>query len=83
VQRWTGPNHAWNVLKLADGRTLFFDLTWFDNEHINQETGVIYETDDYGWANITFFEELFKYSNVGYGSGQFAHSSGVFDSEKR
>ena len=81
VQKWTGPNHAWNVLKLVDGRTLFFDLTWFDNEHINHETGVVYETDDYGWMNVTFFEHMFRFSNIGYSSRQFAHDMGVFDRE--
>ena len=80
VERWTAPNHAWNVLELIDGRRLFFDLTWFDNEHINEETGAIYQTDDYGWANITFFEELFHYSNISYGSGLFLHSVGVLAS---
>jgi len=83
VQRWTGPNHAWNVLVLADGRTLYFDLTWFDNEHINSQTGEIYQTDDYKWNNITFFEHLFRFSNVGYGSGQFVHNMGRFDREIR
>jgi len=83
VQRWTGPGHAWNVLKLVDGRTLFFDLTWFDNEHINSETGVIYQTDDYGWNNITFHEHLFRFSNVGYGSRQFTHNLGRLDNEVR
>ena len=81
VQKWTGPGHAWNVLILTDGRTLFFDLTWFDNEHINEQTGAIYQTDDYGWENITFFEHLFRFSNVGYGSGQFAHNMGKLNKE--
>jgi hypothetical protein len=81
VQRWSGPNHAWNVLKLVDGRTLYFDLTWFDNEHINHETGEIYQTDDYDWENITFYEHLFRFSNVGYGSGQFAHNMGRLEKE--
>ena len=81
VQKWVGPNHSWNVLKLTDGRTLYFDLTWFDNEHIDQETGRIYQTDDYGWENITFNEELFRYSNVGYGSRVFTHAQGRFDRE--
>jgi len=83
VQRWTGPNHAWTVLKLVDGRTLYFDLTWFDNEHINEKTGKIYQTDDYHWENITFYEHLFRFSNVGYGSGEFTHNLGRFDTEIR
>ena len=81
VQKWVGPNHSWNVLKLTDGRTLYFDLTWFDNEHIDQNTGRIYQTDDYDWSNITFNEELFQYSNVGYSSRVFAHAQGRFDRE--
>jgi hypothetical protein len=83
VQRWTGPNHAWNVLKLVDGRTLYFDLTWFDNEHINEETGEIYETDDYGWKNITFYEHLFRFSGVAYDTGEFTHNLGTLEREIR
>jgi len=80
VQKWTSPGHAWNVLKLVDGRTLYFDLTWFDNEHIDHETGEIFET-DYGWANITFHEHLFRFSNIGYGAGVFHHNMGTLYSE--
>ena len=83
VQKWTSPGHAWNVLILADGRTLYFDLTWFDNEHINPETGVIYQTDDYDWENITFYEHLFRFSNIGYGTKVFHHNIGTFHSETK
>jgi transglutaminase/protease-like cytokinesis protein 3 len=79
IEKWTGPNHAWNVINLVDGRTLYFDLTWFDNEHIKEDTGQIYQTDDYDWENITFNEDLFRHSNVGYGSGTFSHDKGKFD----
>jgi hypothetical protein len=79
VEKWTGPKHAWNVLNLVDGRRVYFDLTWFDNEHIDKETGRIYQTDDYRWANITFNEELFKHSNVGYLTETFSHAQGKFD----
>jgi hypothetical protein len=83
VQKWGMPGvHSWNVVKLVDGRTLYFDLTWFDNEYINEKTGEIYQTDDYGWANITFNEDLFTYSNIGYGSRVFVHKSGKFETEK-
>ncbi|MCL2435571.1 MAG: hypothetical protein FWD09_05475 [Lentimicrobiaceae bacterium] len=81
VQRWVSSNHAWNVVKLTDGRTLYLDLTWFDNEDIDQKTGKIYQTDDYRWANITFNEELFRYSSVGYGDRVFHHALGKFDKE--
>ena len=81
VERWTSSDHAWNVLNLVDGRTLHFDLTWFDNESINEETGEIYETDDYGWKNITFDKRLFRFSGVGYGSGVFHHDIGKLDSK--
>jgi hypothetical protein len=83
VQRWTSPGHVWNVLELIDGRLLYFDLTWFDNEHINEETGEIYQKDDYDWENITFYQELFDYSNVSYGAGVFSHAAGEFHSEVR
>ncbi|MCL2186195.1 MAG: hypothetical protein FWB86_10135 [Treponema sp.] len=83
VQKWTSPGHAWNVIKLTDGRTLYFDLTWFDNEHINQETGAVYQTDDYNWTNITFHEHLFRFSNVGYGQRVFHHNVGQFNREIR
>jgi hypothetical protein len=79
VERWTGPAHAWNVLNIVDGRTLYFDLTWFDNESIDEKTGKIYQTDDYGWENVTFNEDLFRHSNVGYSSGVFSHDQGKFD----
>jgi hypothetical protein len=81
VQRWTAPEHAWNVLKLVDGRTLYLDLTWFDNERINKETGEIYQTDDYDWENITFHSNLFRFSNVGYGTKVFEHDIGKLDKE--
>jgi hypothetical protein len=79
VEEWTGPNHAWNVINLVDGRTLYFDLTWFDNEHINEKTGQIYQTDDYDWENITFNEDLFRHSDVEYGTSIFHHNQGKFD----
>jgi hypothetical protein len=79
IEKWTGPNHAWNVMNLVDGRTLYFDLTWFDNEYINEKTGKIYQTDDYDWENITFNEDLFRHSNIGYGTGTFSHDQGKFD----
>jgi len=81
VQRWVSPNHAWNVVKLTDGRTLYFDLTWFDNEDIDPKTGKVYQTDDYKWANITFNEELFRYSSIGYSDRVFHHEVGRFDKE--
>jgi len=83
VQKWTSPGHAWNVLKLTDGRTLYFDLTWFDNEHINEDTGVIYKTDDYDWENITFHEHLFRFANIGYGQRVYHHNIGQLNKEIR
>jgi hypothetical protein len=83
VQKWSSPGHAWNVLQLVDGRTLYFDLTWFDNEHINHETGRVYQTDDYRWENITFDRELFYHSNVGYGTRVFHHKAGTMGREVR
>jgi hypothetical protein len=79
VEKWTSPGHAWNVINLADGRTLYFDSTWFDNEHIDAATGEIYQTDDYRWANITFNEDLFRHSNIGYGTKIFHHDQGKFE----
>ena len=83
VQKWVSHDHAWNVLILVDGRRLFFDLTWFDNEHIDHETGRIIQTEDFGWANITFHEHLFRFSNLGYGTMEFTHNYGRFHSEVR
>lgn len=80
VEMWKAPAHAWNVINLVDGRTLYFDLTWFDNEQINEKTGQIYQTDDYHWENITFNEDLFRYSNIGYGTKTFSHELGKFNS---
>lgn len=82
VQKWSSSSHAWNVIKLKDGRTLYFDLTWFDNEYINHETGYIELQEDYDWENITFDRELFYYSNIGYGSGTFHHAYGEMVEEK-
>jgi hypothetical protein len=80
VEKWKVPGiHSWNVINLVDGRILFFDLTWFDNEHIDEKTGNIYQTDDYDWENITFDEDLFRYSNIGYRSRTFSHDQGIFD----
>jgi len=81
VQLWSAPDHAWNVLVLEDGRTLYFDLTWFDNEYIDEANRKIIQLDDYRWANITFDEELFKYSGIGYGTGEFTHALGKFERE--
>jgi len=83
VQKWSSSGHAWNVLKLTDGRTLYLDLTWFDNEFINEKTGEIYQTDDYDWADITFNEDLFRHSGMGYGSRIFDHDIGKLVKEKR
>ena len=82
VERWVSSDHAWNVLNLTDGRALYFDLTWFDNESINEKTGEIYETDDYGWKNITFDKRLFRFSGIGYGTGTYCHNIGKFDSKR-
>lgn len=74
VEEWISSNHSWNVLNLTDGRQLYFDLTWFDNEYIDHKTGRIYQTDDYDWGNITFDKDIFN-SNMSY-SGSFSHVEG-------
>ncbi len=76
VEEWAGANHSWNIINLIDGRMLYVDVTWFDNEHIDHETGKIIETPDYGWGNVTFDENVFNYANVGYGSRDFTHTYG-------
>lgn len=76
VQKWLSTGHAWNVLELSDGRTLYMDLTWFDNEYIDEQSGDIIQQPDYDWANITFDKHLFKYSNVSYGIMEFEHAKG-------
>jgi hypothetical protein len=83
IEEWGTPCHLWNVLILADGRRLYFDLTWFENEYICHETGEIYQTEDYRWKNLTFNAELFRYSGVGYGTGEFTHALGSFVREVR
>ena len=75
VEKWSSESHAWNNVIFKDGRRLYVDVTWFDNEHINHDTGRIYETDDYDWENITFNRDLFEHSNVGYGTKVFPHAS--------
>lgn len=83
VQKWTSGNHAWNVLTLTDGRTLYCDLTWFDNEYINRKTGSVEQQEDYNWKNLTFDPEVFKYSNVSFPKEVFEHLSGKMVAEKR
>jgi hypothetical protein len=76
IQKWSVPGvHTWNVLKLRDGRTLYCDVTWFDNDHIDSRTGKTTYADDYDWENITFDENLFLYSQIGYGTRDFTHAS--------
>jgi hypothetical protein len=75
VEKWSAPGHAWNNVIFRDGRRLYVDVTWFDNEHINHETGRVYETEDYDWENITFNRDLFEHSNVGYSTRDFSHAS--------
>ena len=81
VQWWKTPGHEWNCLILTDGRTLYFDLTWFDNEHINYDTGEIYLRDDYLWMNITFNKEIFD-TCVGH-SGVSYHAIGQLVAERK
>lgn len=76
VEKWSGANHAWNVVNLIDGRKLYVDLCWFDGEVLDQETGLIQETDNYRWLNITYDKTEFTYSGVGYGSTKFCHAYG-------
>jgi hypothetical protein len=76
VEKWTGANHAWNVLELTDGRTLYADLCWFDGEIPDARTGKTSETEEYNWMNLTFDTEEFLYSNVGFSSGMFCHVYG-------
>jgi hypothetical protein len=76
IQKWSVPGiHTWNVLKLRDGRTLYCDVTWFDNDHIDTKTGKTTYADDYDWENITFDENLFLYGQVSYGTRDFTHAS--------
>jgi len=74
VENWHTSSHEWNVLNLTDGRRLYVDVTWFDNDHIDEKTGRTTYADDYNWANITFDEELFNYGEIAYGGG-FSHAS--------
>lgn len=82
VQKWSSGSHAWNVLKLKDGRVLYADMTWFDNEYLNHKTGCVEPRDDYDWKNLTFDEELFRYSNVSYTKRIFEHLNGRMVAEK-
>jgi hypothetical protein len=76
IQKWSVPGvHTWNILKLKDGRTLFCDVTWFDNDHIDAKTGQTTYADDYNWENITFDEDLFLHGQVSYGTRDFTHAS--------
>jgi hypothetical protein len=83
VQKWSSEEHIWNVLKLADGRTLFLDLTWFDNDEIDEKTGRIRQTPDYDWANLTFHEHLFRFSGVGLDGKTFEHDKCQMDEERK
>lgn len=37
VEKWTGGNHAWNVLVLKDGRKLYTDSCWYAGNNIDEE----------------------------------------------
>ncbi|GHV33204.1 hypothetical protein AGMMS4952_24840 [Spirochaetia bacterium] len=34
IERWTGGNHAWNVIILKDGRRLYCDSTWYEGNRV-------------------------------------------------
>lgn len=76
VEEWAGGNHRWNVVNLKDGRKLYLDLTWFDNEYIDHDSGLIVQKADYQWGNITFDQAVFNYANLGYGSAGLVHTQG-------
>lgn len=76
IEKWHGANHAWNVINLENGRQLYVDLCWFDNETIDERTGRIIELDDYNWRNITYDKDEFTYAGIGYGTYQYCHAYG-------
>jgi hypothetical protein len=43
VEKYTGGDHAWNVIALKDGRKIYADATWYDSNSIDGEGYVIHE----------------------------------------
>jgi hypothetical protein len=66
--------HAWNELLLINGRKLYVDATWFDNDHIDENTGKTTYKPDWNWDNLTYDVAKFNRS-VSYGTREQTHAS--------
>jgi len=59
VEKWTGGNHAWNVIILKDGRKIYCDATWYQRQGIDEE-GYVLETIYKTPTDLTFDIEEFN-----------------------
>ncbi|MCL2805400.1 MAG: transglutaminase-like domain-containing protein [Treponema sp.] len=60
VEMWSSSsgNHAWNHVILSNGRTLYIDATWYDNNYDNHPTQ--HSPDSYSPWYITYDKNLFE-----------------------
>jgi hypothetical protein len=59
VELWSSPGrHSWNHVIMPDGRTLYIDTTWYDNNYENHPTNSA--PDFYGPWYITYDKNLFE-----------------------
>jgi hypothetical protein len=64
IEKWTGGNHAWNVIILKDGRKLYTDATWYQTQNIDNDNYVS-TTIDKDPTNLTFdIEEFNSHGNA-------------------
>ena len=61
VEKWSSSagNHAWNHVRMPNGRTLYIDATWYDNAYENHPTNPT--TDGYEPWYITYDKTLFEH----------------------
>lgn len=62
VEKWSGHNHAWNVIVLKDGRRLYCDTTWYDSNVIDDE-GYVVHIPKQNPVDLTF--DIDEFNNLG------------------
>ncbi len=64
IEKWSSAigNHAWNVLLLKDGRKLYCDVTWYEEQRIDDE-GYVVDVPAQDPVNLTF--DLQEFNSLG------------------
>ena len=62
VEKWSGHNHAWNLIVLKDGRRLHCDATWYDGNLIDDE-GYVVRIPKQNPVNLTF--DIDEFNSLG------------------